>query len=195
MHSFGAQDEHSRYIMIRLILRQQCLQQYSKLPASNELTEEYFFPKSLNSYILVSGFIEDVEKLSSDVSGWAERMGFDFLIFLGEAEMPWLAQESESKQVKRAFEFFKNQGINEAYNGGFIVDCAQLPEFFKHLFWLTRSNAAFPVVYFTDKEQGFVGNLCKYGNLHVFTITEGIDNIVLTVANKSLFKLADGMRC
>lgn len=168
---------------------------YSRLPVSNDLKEEYFFPKILRSYILTSDSKEDIEKLCFDVVDWVQRMGFESLIFLGETEMPWLSQKNDAKQAKEAVQFFKAQKIDVRYNGGFIVDNRALPEFITHLFWLTRLNASFPMVYFTDKNQGLIGNLCKYGNLHIFTLSEAIDNFILTVVGESHFKLAEGMQC
>jgi hypothetical protein len=58
-------------------------------------------------------------------------MGLEALIFLGETEMPWLAQKSETKQVKEAFKYFEAQIEDVTFNGGLIVDNSELPEFIK----------------------------------------------------------------
>ena len=181
--------------MARPISRQECLKLYSKLPVSDDLNEEYFFPEILKSYVLISDFKDDVEKLSLDVADWLRRMGLDELIFLGETEMPWLSQESDAEQVKQAFKYFYDQKIDATFNGGFLVGNRDILEFIKHLFWLTRLNAAFPIVYFTDKNQGLLGNLCKYGNLHVFTISHDIDKVFLASIAESQFELTEKSQC
>jgi hypothetical protein len=181
--------------MTRPIPRRECLESYSKMPISDDLKEEYFFPQILKSYVLSSGFQEDVEKLCLDIVDWVRRMGFDDLIFLGETDMPWLSQESDVEQVKRSFKYFYALKIDTTFNGGFLVDTRDILEFINHLFWLTRFNAAFPIVYFTDKNQGLIGNLCKYGNLHVFTLSHDIDEVFLASITQSQFKLIENSEC
>jgi hypothetical protein len=181
--------------MARPISRQECLELYPQFPTSDDMKEESFFPEVLKSYILKSDFEGDVEKLSLDVAGWVRSMGFEELIFLAETEMPWLSQKSDVEQVKDAFQYFHAQKIDLTFNGGLIVEYIEVFEFVKHLFWLTRLNAAFPIVYFTDRNQGLIGNLCKYGNLHIFTISEDIDKILPTLVNESQFKLTEGLTC
>jgi hypothetical protein len=181
--------------MVTPILRQQCLELYSKLPVSDGMEEQYYFPEVSGKHILVSDFKVDEDKLCLDVVNWVELMGLETLIFLGETEMPWLSQENEVKQARSAFEYFKVQGIDTRFNGGFLVDAKDLLEFVKHLFALTKLNAAFPLIYFTDKNQCLIGNLCRYGHLHIFTLTETIDNGLLGVLKQSQFKLTEDVQC
>jgi hypothetical protein len=64
--------------------------------------------------------------------------------------MPWLSQNNEVKAVQEAFAYFRAQKVDKLFNGGVLVDAKGLAEFLEHLFVLTKYNAAFPIVYFTN---------------------------------------------
>jgi hypothetical protein len=181
--------------MVVSILRQRCLELYSKLPVADHSKEQYFFPKILSSYIFTSDFKGEITQLSLNVVDWIQQMGLGSLIFLGDSKMPWLSQESETKEVKEAFQYFNSLDIDTAFNGGWVVDYEDLAKFIKYLYWLTRFNAAFPIVYFTDKRQGLIGNICKYGNLYIYTLSEDIDHIILAITNQSKFVRIEGEQC
>jgi hypothetical protein len=126
-----------------------------------------------------------------DLVDWLRRMELDELTFLGENDMPWLSQESDTEHVKQSFKYFYAQKIDKSFNGGFLVNNGDFLEFLIHLFWLTRYNASFPIVYFTDKNQRLLGNLCQYGELHVFATSHDIEEVILSSIAQSQFKLIE----
>ena len=181
--------------MVTAITRRNCLELYPKLPTGDHEKEEYHFPEIFNLSILKSGFNDDTVKLCRDIVDLIRRMGFRQLIFLGMTDTPWLCQTNEVPQVKEAFQYLKAQRIDESFNGGFIVDEDDLAEFLKHLFWLTRINAASTDVYFTDKAQGIIVHLCHYGNLHLFTLSRNMDELIFAKLGETQFELVEDGKC
>lgn len=181
--------------MITKITREYSLKEYPGLPVSDDLNEKYFFPEVLASYILTNNVKDDADRLSQDVTFLIQKLRITELVFLGETEMGWFSQDSNAEQVKDAYYYFQTQDVGRKYGGGFIVDIEDLPQFVKHLFWLTRLNASFPIVYFIDKGQGMLGNLCKYGNLHINILKEQISESFPDAVNNSKFEYQEGWQC
>ncbi len=156
--------------MLTRIRRQDCYNKYPGFPQSDYLNEVYTYPKVFKSYVLTvdsKSAKGHIKILAAEIIKLLIGSEIHSLIFLGDANTPWLKQENEYKPVKEATNYLLDHKINRRFNGAIRVETSGLPEFLKHLFWLTRCNAALPVFYFMDEGQNFVGNICKYGNLHL----------------------------
>jgi hypothetical protein len=182
--------------MIAKIKRQECLEKYSKFPQIfNE--DEFYYPKLIREYVLVLPIVS-VDKYSSKLSQQftllVDYLGLDSLIFLGDYKTAWLRQDNDFKPAKKALEYLKMQGIGVRFNGGIEVSAEDLPVFSRHLFWLTRCNASLPSFHFLNNKQEILGNICKYGSVHVQTLSKRTDNKLQTVISKTEFSLLKG-RC
>jgi hypothetical protein len=70
-------------------------------------------------------------------------------------------------QVKNAITYLKNNTIGKKFNGALVIVQNDLPDFIKHLFWLTRTNTVGGYIHFLNEEQNIIGHICQYGNLHL----------------------------
>lgn len=185
--------------MLIKINRQDCLNRYQTFPLrsynSERDEEEFFYPKVFKSYILTipsKSFKGHIKTLGIELSKLTKELGYDTLIFLGDTETDWLYQDNDYKPVKEARQYLMDNKIGKRFNGALQVDNLELATFIKHLAWLTRCNAALPSMHFTDTKQNIIGNICKYGNLHIDTLNKKTDRLLNIFIDNSLFKYLDG---
>ncbi|HUM50340.1 MAG TPA: hypothetical protein PK431_00945 [Chitinophagales bacterium] len=161
---------------MKKISRKKCLELYS-FPQSDEINETYFYPKQIAHYVLelnVTSVSTYLKLLNKNLTKLLTQLEIEELIFLGETKTPWLSQQNSYKPVKEAIGFFEQNNIGNKFNGAIVVKTNSLYIFVKHLFWLTRCNAAFPLVYGTNDKQQLLIHLCKYGNLHIDILDKNI---------------------
>lgn len=157
------------------ITRKNAFDRYPAFPWSDHRKEEYFFPPTFKSEILTlsSGSAEEHARvLSQALTAFAQHVGYESLVFMGDSPTPWRYQDNDYAPVKTALQYLKDNRIGEKFNGALEVDIAELGEFTAHLFWLVRCNASLPVFYFMDRLQSITGCICKYGNIHISTLNE-----------------------
>ncbi len=172
--------------MIHSISRQRCIKQFPSLPLRNYDVENdrevIQYPGIHNTYVFTLA--------SKSFRGHAKQMGIELFllskkletgsfIFLGDTNIPWLYQQNNYPPAKKAYEYFSAQHLDRRFCGGLQVECYDLPLFIKYLSWLTRCNASLPCIYFTDPGQQIIGNICKYGNLHLDSLNPQADDLVL----------------
>ena len=182
--------------MITKIKRQECLEKYPKFPQIFS-EDEFYYPQVLREYVLVLPVVPIntySAKLSQQFTLLIEHLGLDSLIFLGDYKTAWLRQDNDFKPAKKALEYLKKQGIGVRFKGGIKVSRKDLLVFSRHLFWLTRCNASLPGFHFLNNKQEILGNICKYGSVHVQTLNKRADNKLQTVIGKTEFSLLEG-RC
>lgn len=156
--------------MLTKINRQKALELYLKFPQSNNLTEEFIYPKVCSNFILslqAKSAKGHTKALSKEVRKLCEALNVSTLIFLGDTKTAWLYQQNDYKPAKEAYDFLNENKIGKTFNGGLKVDMQNLEMFLYHFIWLTRSNASLPYFYFSDEQQMFLGIICQYGNLHI----------------------------
>ncbi len=125
-------------------------------------------------------------------------LNLEELIFLGDSTIEWLFRRNDYddyKPVKEAFEYLVASKVSKSFNGGFIVTIEELPIFFKHLFWLGRSNAVTSYVHFLNGDQSFVGSICQYGNIHFSTLNTSTDDKFRKFLSQSLFSELEYQGC
>ena len=188
--------------MLTKIRRQDCLAKYKTFPLRSynyENDEEiFYYPEVYKSYILTlssKSFKGHLNILGKELIHLIKAINADTLIFLGDTEIAWLYQNNDYKPAKEAQEYLTNNNIGKRFSGALQVAISELPVFIKHLAWLTRCNAALPYFHFIDKRQSIVGNICKYGNLHLDTLNEPTDQIVNFFIANSKFELANNGSC
>ena len=188
--------------MLTKINRQDCITKYPNLPLSeyNAKEDEYDFhyPKVFAIYTLTlpsKSFKGHIKLLGAELCSLITALGFDKLIFLGDANTPWLYRDHDYPPAKEALQYLANNKIGKRFNGGLQVDIEQLPTFIKHLAWLVRSNAVLPYVHFVDDVQNIIGNICQYGNLHISTKTKNTDTHFKTAIAACKFEYVTDGHC
>lgn len=189
-------------IMLIQIKRQECLTKYPKFPQrwyDEEADEiENTFPQVVNSPILILSsktFKGHSKALGIELTELITAMGIDNLIFLGDYTNAWLYQESDYKPVKEAIQFLRDHKVGKRFNGALRVYKEDLPEFIKHLSWLSRCNAALPYFYFMDAGQNLLGFICKYGNLHLHAVNKETDELLQEQVAKTKFSYLTNKMC
>jgi hypothetical protein len=184
--------------MFKKVNRKVCLSRYPKFPQSDNQEEVFFFPKFYRRYILILSSKSpkgDAKGLAAEMVNLSKHLGITSLIFLGDTETPWLHQQNDYPRAKLATKYLSKKKVGRKFNGGFAIGAVELLQFIPHLFWLVRCNAALPIVHFMDKDQNFIGSICKYGNLHFFTLNKKFDNLLKEALKKSHFSISEDLKC
>jgi len=167
--------------MLIKLKRSDCFDQYPKFPWSIEYRNKHFFPETYNRYVLTlpSKTVKSYAKeLAVALLSLMQSMGYEKLVFLGDSTVAWLHQQNDYKPVREAVAYLTGNKVSKTFNGGLIVNTDEIGEFAKHLFWLVRCNAAFPNVHAMDEGEHIIISLCKYGNIHFYTLDEATDNLL-----------------
>lgn len=160
--------------------------------------EKFYYPKVFKSHILTlfsKSFKGHIGHLGTELLKLMKQLGYDNLIFLGDIELPWLHQSNDYKPAKEAQQYLVDKKIGKRFDGALQVDKSELASFIKHLSWLTRCNASLPYFHFIDEGQNIIGNICKYGNLHIDTLNEVTDISLSIAITKGDFKFLNGNNC
>jgi len=188
--------------MLAKLKRQDCIDQYPAFPLQIYDSEsddiKYSCPEAFQSYILRlphKTFRWKVNAMGKELVALMKAFHREELIFLGDSENPWLIQNNNYKPAKEAQEYLLKQKIGKRFNGAIQVESTELVLFTKHLCWLTRCNAALPYVHFTDRGQNVVGHICQYGNLHLDTLNEKADEILVSFVERSRLEFSDINSC
>ncbi|MCD6010757.1 MAG: hypothetical protein K0Q79_619 [Flavipsychrobacter sp.] len=184
--------------MIKKMSRKKALEDFPKFPTSNFVTNEYYYPKSFKDHTLTleaKSVKSHIRQLSNEIIKFAEKCDVKDLIFIGDSSIPWRKFVNDYKPAKEADVFLESNSIGRRFNGAILVEEKDLNAFIKNLFWLTRCNSAFPTIYFSDKEQNFLGNICKYGNLHLSILNKKTDSAFKVFLKTSSFTILAGTMC
>ncbi len=188
--------------MIIKVKRQDCLDRYQAFPLQNfdygKDEYDFYYPEIYESYILTlpsKSFKGHVKYLAAALTKLAKALGTGTLIFLGDTERPWLYQTNDYKPVKEAQEYLATKKIGKRFNGALQVDTTELRTFIPHLAWLSRCNAALPYFHFIDERQNIVGSICTYGNLHLDTMNEESDRLLIAFVKDSGLQFTDRNGC
>jgi len=177
--------------MLIQIKRQDCLDEYSNFPKSDNLKEEFFYPKFFSSFILTlesKSKNGNIKNLSKEFTKLMIDFGIDSLIFIGDTNRPWLYLNSSNKSAKKALQYLKDNKVSKTFNGALEVKIDEMEEFLVNLSWLVRIFAALPIFNFMDKKQNFVGNICQYGHFHMSLLNKKTDQRFKKVIDKSKLK-------
>lgn len=188
--------------MLIKINRQDCLNKYPSFPLRSynydKDEEVFFYPKVFKSYILTlasKSFKGHITQLGTGLLKLIKQLDYDNLIFMGDTELAWLHQDNDHKPAKEAQQYLADNKIGKRFNGALQVNGPELLTFVKHLSWLTRCNASLPYFHFTDKGQNIIGNICKYGNLHLDTLNKATDKLIRAFVDESKFIYLDSNNC
>lgn len=136
-----------------------------------------------------------ITELSNGLDYLTRQLAWQATIVLLEYPTPWLSQDNNHEPAKKALDYFREIGVTDDFTGGFKASGQELKELTKNLFWITRCNASLPDCYFTGIEKGFVGAICKHGNVHFHFYSNTVRKDILKETREIGLKALDGMHC
>src|SRR5258708_465910 len=175
-----------------------CRQSYPNFPWVDNRNWPFYFPKVCQSHILCISSKSakgHAGNLSRELDKLFHLVDIENLIFLGEYKRAWRYQENPYPPVQDALAYLKECKVSKKFDGALDVPRSKWSIFFKHLFWLTRCNAALPTFHFMDAGQTLLGSICQYGNIHLNTLTIKGENKLLQVLDETNFVERNGDRC
>ena len=186
--------------MLIKIDRQEAIDKFPNLPLRHYNPKEdedvFNYPKVFANYVLTlpsKSYKGHIKLLGTQLVSFANNLGFDNFIFLGDEDIAWLRRLNTHEDFQEALQYLVDNKIGKRFNGALQVDTAEIPTFIKHLAWLVRTNGLLPYVHFIDPGQNIIGNICQYGNLHISTRNKTADKKFKNIIPKSPFTyLTDG---
>lgn len=188
--------------MLIKIDRQEAIDRFPNLPLRHydpkEDEDVFNYPKVFANYVLTlpsKSYKGHIKLLGTQLVSLVNSLGYDNLIFLGDIDIAWLRRFNTYESFQESLQYLADNKINKRFNGALQVNTGEMPIFIKHLAWLVRTNGILPYVHFIDPEQSIIGNICKYGNLHVSPGNKMADKKFKKVIAKSSFTYLTGESC
>ncbi|TWR30609.1 hypothetical protein FPZ43_06635 [Mucilaginibacter pallidiroseus] len=185
--------------MLIKIPRYKFFKHYPDFPKSNDYHNKYSFPETYDYYIFSTPPAKSTVGLSNNISLGLTKLvkvlGYHGLYFMGDTTIPWLYKKHHYKPVQKALDYIADSNIKSTFNGALYADVSELPIFVRHLFWLERCNGVVSNPYFTDSGFNIIGNICKYGNIHLSTINELTDDLLNDVLAETPLSIFEGESC
>jgi hypothetical protein len=185
--------------MLLKIEREVCLAKYRNFPLCpydpNSDEEVYYYPKVVNGgwYGLTSKTKREFPKvLKTEFAKFIQKCEFESLIFFGDKSTPWVtklsARRTDYTSVVKAVKYFEENKLGKKFNGGVQVAVSELPEFIKHFYCITRSDASFHGFYFSDPSQNLLGFIHYGGEVLFQTLNSEFDRKFVKAIKKTTFK-------
>jgi len=185
--------------MLLKIEREVCLAKYRSFPLCpydpNTDEEVYYYPKTISGgwYDLNAKNRKEYPKiLKTEFTKLIGECGFESVIFFGDKTTPWItklsAKRTDYASIVKAVKYFEKNQLGKKFNGGVQVGITDLPEFIKHFYCLTRSDASFHGFYFSDSAQNLLGFIHYGGEVLFQTLNPEFDSRFTKSITKTAFK-------
>jgi hypothetical protein len=188
--------------MLIKISRQNAINKFPNLPLRHYSPKEdedvFNYPKVFANYVLTlpsKSYKGHIKLLGTQLVSFANNLGFDNFIFLGDEDIAWLRRLNTHENFQEALQYLVDNKIGKRFNGALQVGTIEIPTFIKHLAWLVRTNGILPYVHFIDPGQNIIGNICQYGNLHISTKNKTEDKNFKDAIAKSQFRYSTDEGC
>lgn len=136
-----------------------------------------------------------LNNLGNGLENLNKQLDWQSTIFLLDYPTPWLSQDNDYEPVKKALDYLKSIGVTDDFTGGFKANGQELKELTMNLFWIVRCNASLPDCYFSGIEKGFVGDVCKHGNIHFHFYSDTDRQEILNETKEIGLKAIEGIHC
>jgi hypothetical protein len=116
---------------------------------------------------------ELIKKTTSYFAG----INADEIVFFLERKTNWLKYSSlnnEADELNETYNYLHKKFKLKKFNGVFLVGNKSLEEFILNIIPLIVYEASLPVVYFACNESDYLFSICRYLNLHVYSIKSEI---------------------
>ena len=185
--------------MLLKIDREVCLAKYRNFPLCpydpNTDEEVYYYPKTVDSgwYDLHAKTKREFPKvLRTEFTKLVKECGFESLIFFGDKTIPWItkmsAKRTDYASIIKAVQYFEENNLGKKFNGAVQVSIPYLPEFIKHFYCITHSDASFHGFYFSDPAQNLLGFIHYSGEVLFQTLNLNFDIQFIKSIKKTAFK-------
>ena len=186
--------------MLEKIARDICLIKYRKFPLRDfEKDEEIsFYPEihSHNWFELEHKSDAGLTKiLSAELSKLYENLKVENVIFFGDYIRNWISKFTEERKDYKALidsvAYFKHQKVGKRFNGAVKVSIAELPEFIKHFFVLTRCDGEFAYYHFLDEKENLLGFIHYSGEVRFEILNQKTEKMFVEEIKKTKFILKE----
>jgi hypothetical protein len=185
--------------MLLKIEREVCLAKYRNFPLHpydpNTVEEVFYYPETVVGgwYDLHAKTKREFSKvLKTEFTKLIEVCGFESLVFLGDKTIPWITKLSSKRtdyvSIMKAVKYFEENKLGEKFNGGVQVSISDLPEFVKHFYCITRTDASFHGFNFSDPDQNLLGFIHHGGEVLFQTLNFEFDKKFAKAIKKTAFK-------
>ena len=186
--------------MLEKITRDICLIKYRKFPLRDfEKDEEIsFYPKiySHNWFkVEHKSDAELIEILSAELPKLYENLNVENLIFFGDNNRNWISKFTEEREDDKllidSVDYFNNNKVGKRFNGAVKVSRAELPEFIKHFFVLTRCDGDFAYYHFLDDKENVLGFIHYSGEIRFDILNQKTEKMFVEEIKKTKFILKE----
>ena len=184
--------------MIKKIARKRFLEKYPDFPVESNYRNTYFFPETHGHYILyveAKSTIGLCKNVARELSKLVGLLNYDYIVCLGDANIPWLFADHDYKPVKEALNYLLQKKVSKSFNGALQIDFINLQEFLKHIFWLVRCNGVLFRPHFSDPEFNVIVSICYYGNVHFSTLNANSDLAFNKAILQTGLSISDDSEC
>lgn len=184
--------------MLTTLSRKTCRKRYPSLPVSKYRQSVLTYPKVCRQYVYTlpsKSAGGHAKNIALSLQKLMVKMGYDMLVFMGDAAVPWLYRTSNYKPAKTAVEYLASFNLSKTFDGGLIVSVHELYPFITHLFWLVRTNTVLPYVYGINEGQNILVNICQHGSLHIDTLDKAADDLLQANIALAGLKEREGNTC
>ena len=133
--------------------------------------------------------------LSEQITKLYKNLDSNYLIFLCDYNRFWVskftAERNDSLALSKAVEYFAMHKIGGRFNGAVKVDIAELPEFLKHYYVITRCDGDFAYYHFLDENQNLLGFIHFSGDVRFDVLNENFEPLFLSELHKTSFQKVD----
>jgi hypothetical protein len=98
------------------------------------------------------------------------------------------SKRTDYVSIKKAVRYFEKNKLGKKFNGGVQVSISELPEFIKHFYCITKSDAKFHGFYFSDPAQNILGFIHHGGEVLLQILIEEFENQFVMSIKKTAFK-------
>jgi hypothetical protein len=186
--------------MLKKIARDICLIKYRKFPLRDfEKDEEIFFYPEMHSHnwfeLEHKSDAELTKILSSELAKLYENLKVENVIFFGDYNRNWISKFTEERKDIKALidsvDYFKDLKVGKRFNGAVKVSIAELPEFIKHFFVLTRCDGEFAYYHFLDEKENLLGFIHYSGEVRFDILNQKMNKIFIEEIKKTKFILKE----
>lgn len=184
--------------MLTTLSRATCRKHYPSLPTSKYRQSVLTYPKIYGQYVFTlpsKSAQGHAKNIAIALQKLMVKMGYDKLVFMGDANTPWLYRTSDYKPAKAAVEYLASFNLSKTFDGGLVVNVDELYPFITHLFWLVRTNTVLPYVYGINEGQNILVNICQYGSLHIDALDKAADDLLQANIALAGLKEREGNTC
>ena len=97
------------------------------------------------------------------------ELSFSKIDFLFEVKNKWIQKKFITKEFQESYSELRKYILSSSEISVFRVDIEDINSIFKLSYFNNRFIASNPPIIFSSNDDSFIGYLCQYGNIHIYT--------------------------